>query len=87
MQITAHLNEERAAKLERLQSLTQLSTEEILGQGIDLVEQQQAELWQNYSNAILSSDFVGCLKDAPEDLATNYKAYLMDALEKKHRAS
>ncbi len=87
MQITAQLNEESAAKLQRLQSLTQMSAEEILGQGIDLVEQQQSELWRHHSNAILNSDFVGCLKNAPEDLATNYKSYLMDALEEKHRAS
>ena len=40
MQVTAHLDEERAAKLTRLQSLTQLSAEETRSQGIDLVEQQ-----------------------------------------------
>lgn len=87
MQVTAQLDEERTAKLKRLQLLTQLSAEEILNQGIDLVEQQQTELCREHSDAILNSDFVGCLKDAPEDLATNYKAHLMDALEKKHRAS
>ena len=40
MQVTAQLDDERVAKLTRLQSLTQLSAEETLGQGIDLVEQQ-----------------------------------------------
>ena len=85
MQVTAQLDDERAAKLKRLQSLTQLSAEEILSQGIDLVEQQQTELWQERSDAVLNSDFVGCLKDAPEDLATDYKAYLMDALEEEPR--
>ena len=40
MQVTAQLDDERVAKLTRLQSLTQLSAEETLSQGIDLVEQQ-----------------------------------------------
>ena len=82
MQVTAQLYEERTAKLKRLQSLTRLSAEEILTQGIDLVEQQQTELCRESSDAILNGNFVGCLKDVPEDLATNYEAYLMDALRR-----
>lgn len=86
MRVTAQLDEERTAKLRRLQSLTQLSAAEIVRQGIDLLDSRESELCRERLDAILASDFVGCLKDAPEDLASNYKAYLMDALEKKYRA-
>lgn len=86
MQVTAKLDEERAAKLKRLQSLTQLSAEEILSRGIDLVEQQQVELCRERSDAILNSGFVGCLKDAPEDLATNHRQYFAEAMQEKYDA-
>ena len=86
MRVTAQLDEERTAKVRRLQSLTQLSAAEIVRQGIDLLDCQQAERSRVRLDAILSSGFVGCLQDAPEDLATNYKSYLMDALAEKHRA-
>ena len=86
MRVTAQLDEERTAKVRRLQSLTQLSAAEIVRQGIDLLDYQQSEHSRERLDAILSSGFVGCLQDAPEDLAINYKAYLMDALEEKHRA-
>lgn len=86
MRVTAELSEEHASKLRRLQSLTQLSAAEIIRQGIDLLDCQQSERNWERLDAILSSGFVGCLQDAPEDLATNYKDYLTDALEEKHRA-
>jgi len=86
MQVTAQLDEERAAKLKRLQSLTQLSAGEILSQGIDLVEQQQTELCRSRADAILNSGFVGCLKDAPEDLATNYRQYFAEVMQEKYDA-
>ncbi len=86
MRVTAQLDEERTAKVRRLQSLTRLSAAEIVRQGIDLLDRQQLERGQERLDAILSSGFVGCLQDAPEDLATNYKAYLTDALAEKHRA-
>ena len=86
MKVTAQLDEERAAKVRRLQSLTQLSAAEIVRQGIDLLDNHQSERCRTRLDALLSSDFVGCVQDAPEDLATNYKAYLTDALEEKHHA-
>ena len=86
MRVTAQLDEDHTAKLRRLQSLTQLSAAEIVRQGIDLLDGQQAERCRERLDAILASDFVGCVTDGPEDLASNYKDYLMDALEKKHRA-
>lgn len=86
MRVTAKLDEERTEKVRRLQSLTQLSAAEIVRQGIDLLDCQQSEFSRERLDAILSSSFVGCLQDAPEDLATNYKAYLADDLAEKHRA-
>ena len=84
MRVTTQLDEERTAKLKRLQSLTQLSAEEILSLGIDLVEQQQAGRCRERLDAILTSGFVGCLKDAPEDLATNYRRYFAEAMQEKY---
>ena len=86
MRVAAELDDERAAKLRRLQSLTQMSAAEIVRQGIDLLDCQQEERCRDRLDAILASDFVGCLKDGPEDLASNYKDYLTDDLEKKYRA-
>lgn len=91
MQITAQLDEERAEKLQRLQSLTQLSAEEILSRGIDLVEQQemdrqQVERCRERLESILDSGFVGCLKDAPEDLSANYRRYFAEAMQEKYDA-
>lgn len=51
-----------------------------------MMDRQQSARSREPLDAILSSGFVGCLQDAPEDLATNYKAYLTDALAEKHRA-
>lgn len=86
MRVAAELDDERAAKLRRLQSLTQMSAAEIVRQGIDLLDGQQEDRCRERLDAILSSDFVGCLEDGPEDLASNYKDYLTDDLEKKYRA-
>lgn len=86
MQVTAQLDEKRTEKLRRLQSLTQLSAEEILSRGIDLVEQQQAERCRERLDAILNSGFVGCLQDAPEDLATNYRQYFTEVMQEKYDA-
>ena len=86
MRVTANLDEECAAKLRRLQSLTQLSAAELVRLGIDRLDCERAEHDRGRLDALLSSGFVGCLPDAPEDLATNYKDYLTDALEDRHRA-
>ena len=81
MQVMAQLDEQRSVKLKRLQALTRLSVEEILSRGIDLVEQQQAERSRERSDAIIASDFVGCLQDAPEDLASNYRQYFAGVMQ------
>ena len=52
MQVTAQLDKRRAAKLTRLQSLTQLSAEETLSQGIDLVEQQHENFLPSFREGV-----------------------------------
>ncbi len=83
MRVNARLDDERAEKLRQLQSLTQLSTSEIVKGAIDLLHRQQAERSRDKLNALLSSDFVGCA-EGPADLASQYKRYLIRDLEEKH---
>ena len=83
MRVNARLDDERAEKLRQLQSLTQLSTSEIVKRAIDLLHRQQAERSRDKLNALLSSDFVGCA-EGPADLASQYKRYLIRDLEEKH---
>ena len=84
MRVTARLDEQRSRDLKRLQALTRLSVEEILNRGIDLVAQQQADQRCEQPAAIASSRFVGCLQDAPEDLASDYRRYLAEIMREEH---
>ena len=75
MRINARLDDERAEKLNQLQSLTQLSASEIVKRAIDFLHRQQVRRSRERLDALLSSDFVGCA-EGPEDLAGRYKQYL-----------
>ncbi len=83
MRVNARLDDERAEKLRQLQSLTRLNTSEIIKRAIDLLHCQQAGRSRDKLDALLSSDFVGCA-EGPEDLASQYKHYLIRDLEEKH---
>ena len=83
MRINARLDDERAEKLRQLQSLTRLSTSEIVKRAIDLLHRQQAGRSRDKLDALLSSDFVGCAT-GPADLASQYKRYLRRDLKEKH---
>ncbi len=83
MRVNARLDDERAEKLRQLQSLTRLSTSEIVKRAIDLLHRQQAGRSRDKLDALLSSNFVGCA-EGPEDLASQYKRYLIRDLEEKH---
>lgn len=83
MRINARLDDERADKLKQLQSLTRLSASEIVKRAIDLLHGQQVRRSRERLDALLSSDFVGCV-EGPEDLADRYKDYLTQGLEDKH---
>ena len=83
MRINARLDDERAEKLRQLQSLTRLSTSEIVKCAIDLLYRQQAGRSRDKLDALLSSNFVGCAEGS-EDLASQYKRYLIRDLEEKH---
>ena len=80
MRINAILDDGRAEKLRQLQSLTRLSTSEIVKRAIDLLHRQQAGRSHDKLDALLSSNFVGCA-EGPTDLASQYKRYLIRALE------
>lgn len=83
MRVNARLDDERAEKLKQLQSLTRLSTSEIVKCAIDLLHRQQVRRSRERLDALLSSNFVGCA-EGPEDLADRYKQYLTQDLEDKH---
>ncbi|MCY3586410.1 MAG: type II toxin-antitoxin system VapB family antitoxin [Acidimicrobiaceae bacterium] len=73
------LDVECAAKLDRLQSTAEMSASEIIGWGIELVEQWHAERCRERLDAVLASGFVGCLSAAPSDLAQDHRRYLDEA--------
>lgn len=73
------LDAECTVKLERLQSTAEMSASEIIGWGIELVEQWHAESCRERLDAVLTSEFVGCLAAAPSDLAQNHRRYLDEA--------
>ena len=77
---------ERASRLEQLQSSTQMDADEIIDLGIDLVERQLADRYRDRAEALLSSDFVGCLPDAPSDLAANHRQYLAESFGEQRDA-
>ena len=83
MRINARLDDDRSEKLRQLQSLTRLSTSEIVKRAIDHLYLQQAGRSRERLDALLSSDFVGCAQ-GPTDLASQYKRYLARDLEEKH---
>jgi len=83
VRINARLDDERAEKLRQLQSLTRLSTSEIVEHAIDLLHRYQSERSRDKLDALLSSDFVGCA-NGPADLASQYKPPLARDLEDKH---
>ena len=85
MRINARLDEDRAEKLGQLQASTRLGTSELVKRAIDLLYRQQAEKSRKKIDDLLSSDFIGCA-EGPEDLASNYKHYLIQSLEEKHSA-
>ena len=68
--------DESSDKLEQLQAALGLSESEIIDRGLDLVEKQHAQRCRDRLDAVLASPFVGCLQDAPEDLADNHRRYL-----------
>lgn len=65
-----------SVKLEQLQAVTGLSEGEIIGLGLDLVEKQHEQRCRHRLDDLLASPFLGCLQDAPEDLADNHRHYL-----------
>lgn len=73
------LDAECAAKLERLVSTAEMSASEVIGWGVELVEQWHAERCRERLDAVLTSGFVGCLSATPSDLAQNHRLYLDEA--------
>ncbi len=83
MRVNARLDEERAAKLHRLQSSLRVSASEVVKRALDVLHKEQCEGGGAKTQALLSSGFVGCAQ-GPEDLSSRYKQHLTQALEGKH---
>lgn len=75
MRVNARLDEARAAKLQQLQSSLGVSASEVIKRALDALHKEQCEGGGAKTQALLSSDFVGCA-DGPEDLSSRYKQYL-----------
>ena len=74
LKITLTMEDERAVKLEELQSFTGLSAGEVLDLAIDRLHQQHSAVRRGNIQNLLSSTFIGCA-EGPHDLAENYKQY------------
>jgi len=72
-------NPVRESRVERLRSVTQMSADEVIDLGIDLVERQVVERSRFQAATLLSSAFVGCLPEAPNDLAANHRRHLAES--------
>ena len=83
MRVNARLDEDRAAKLLQLQSSLRVSASEVVKRALDVLHKEQCEGGGARTEALLSSNFVGCA-DGPEDLSSRYKQHLAQALEDKH---
>ena len=70
------LGEAHTARLEHLRAVIGLSESEIIRLGLDLVEKQHEQRCRDRLDDLLASPFVGCLQDAPEDLAESHRRYL-----------
>lgn len=75
MRVNARLDEARAAKLQQLQSSLGVSASEVIKRALDALHKEQCDGGSAKTQALLSSDFVGCA-DGPEDLSSRYKQYL-----------
>ena len=85
MRINARLDEIRERKLREIQSLTGLTTSEIVKRSLDALHKEQVGEPKARLKALLSSGFIGCA-DGPANLATEYKRHLTTGLERKHGA-
>ena len=83
MRINARLDDARAAKLRQLQSSLRIGASEVVKRALDLLHKEQCEGQGAKTKALLASDFVGCA-EGPDDLSSNYKQHLAQALEDKH---
>ena len=83
MRVNARLDAERAAKLRQLQSSLRVSASEVVRRALDVLHRQQCESGGARTQALLSSDFVGCAQ-GPERLSSGYKQHLAQGLEGKH---
>lgn len=85
MEIQIQLDDDRARKLAHIQEQTQQDLADLVGEVID---RQYARLQAPRKSAFeifRESGFIGCIKDAPPNLSSNYKAVIREYLEEKHR--
>lgn len=87
IRINARLDEQTASDLEFLRkALGDTSTTEVLKYSLqqtaeNLRDRDQA---RKQKNIWKSSGLIGCIKDAPKDLSTNYKESIGDYLAEKY---
>ena len=55
--------------------------------GTDLGEPQHVDRCRDRAEALLASDFVGCLSEAPSDLAADHRRYLTESFGCQRRES
>jgi Ribbon-helix-helix protein, copG family len=82
--VNARLDANRMRKLEQLASATGLSISDVIRDAIDhYADVRQAQNGPSAYEIMQRIGFIGCAK-GPKDLASNYKKYLTESLQKKH---
>lgn len=93
MDITIHLEDEQARKLEYIQQHTNQPAADVLNRAVqEAIELQYQELQHQELQSPVSdplaklrqSKWIGSIKDADPNLSANYKAIVSDYIEQKH---
>lgn len=83
MDINTQLNKNTAAKLARLQQMTNQDLGEVLQQAIDLYYQQFQTLSKTPLTILQDSGFIGCIQAEP-DLSANYKSSVQRLVQERN---
>lgn len=85
MKVEIQLDGDRARKLAYIQEQTQQDLAELVGEAIDRQYEQLQAPKKSTFEIFRESGFIGCIKDAPPNLSSNYKTVIHEYLEEKYR--
>jgi S-ribosylhomocysteine lyase LuxS involved in autoinducer biosynthesis len=83
LRINARLDEKAANDLKFLKDSTDTTNTEALKAALHFYAEHLRNEAQRSKQALLDSGFIGCF-EGPEDLSTNYKKYVAEAIDAKY---